>query len=156
MSMMQFINPMKRVKDIRNLITQNASTVREDASLLKIAEAIVEDQKTRAVYVINNENKLVGIIPVNEIIQYIYYEHIPEEYILYRFPVILSSNATAKDIMLPPVYVYDHEELTSALVKMFKNNLEELPVVDNEMHIVGDLSVLELISAWVHSVKNAD
>ncbi len=147
---------MKRVKDIRNLITQEASIVKEDDPLLKVAQEIVRDPKTRAVYVVNNENKLVGIIPVIELVQYLYYEYIPQEYILYRFPVILSTEATAKDIMLPPIYVHDHEDISQALIKMFKNNLKELPVVDDNMHVIGDLNILELIIAWIERVKNAD
>ena len=149
---------MKRlkVKNIRMMITQEASVVDEDASLIDVAEAIVEDPKTRAVYVLNKEKKLVGIIPVIELVQYLYYENIPQEYVLYRFPMLLSSEPIAKDIMLPPVWVKDDEDITSAFVKMFKNNLKELPVVDDEMHVIGDLNILELIKAWIEVNKHAN
>ena len=146
---------MKRVKDVRTLITQTPTIVREDASLISVAEKIIEDPKTRSVYVINSQERLVGIIPVIELVQYLYYRDIPQEYILYRFPMILSSEAKAEDIMLPPEYVKDDDSLGEALRKMFKNNLKELPVVDDEMHIIGDLNILELIAAWLESVKNA-
>ena len=91
-----------------------------------------------------------------ELVQYLYSEYIPQEYILYRFPVLLSGTPKAKDIMLPPVYVHDDEDITSAFIKMFKNNLKELPVVDEEMHVIGDLNILEMIISWIESVKNAD
>ncbi|MCD6370535.1 MAG: CBS domain-containing protein [Thermoplasmata archaeon] len=145
-----------KVKDIRNFITQEASIVGEDEDLLKIAEEMVRDPKTRTVYVVNKENKLAGVIPVIELVQYLYSEYIPQEYILYRFPVLLSGTPKAKDIMLPPVYVHDDEDITSAFIKMFKNNLKELPVVDEEMHVIGDLNILEMIISWIESVKNAD
>ena len=145
-----------KVKDIRNFITQEASIVGEDEDLLKIAEEMVSDPKTRTVYVVNKENKLVGVIPVIELVQYLYSEYIPQEYMLYRFPVLLSGTPKAKDIMLPPVYVHDDEDITSAFIKMFKNNLKELPVVDEEMHVIGDLNILEMIISWIESVKNAD
>ncbi len=149
---------MKKVKvrDIRNLITQDASIVTEEDELQRVAEEIVRDPKTRAVYVVDKKQRLVGIIPVVELVQYLYSEYIPQEYILYRFPILLSGNPRAKDIMLPPVYVHDDESITSAFIKMFKNNLKELPVVDKEMHIIGDLNILEMIVAWLESVKNAD
>jgi len=145
-----------KVKDIRNFVTQEASIVGEDDDLLKIAEEMVSDPKTRTVYVVNKENKLVGVIPVIELVQYLYSEYIPQEYMLYRFPVLLSGTPKAKDIMLPPVYVHDDEDITSAFIKMFKNNLKELPVVDEEMHVIGDLNILEMIISWIESVKNAD
>jgi len=145
-----------KVRDIRNLITQKASIVHRDDSLLKVAKKIVDDPKTRAVYVVDDNEKLVGIIPVIELVQYLYSEYIPQEYILYRFPILLSGNPKAGDIMLPPVYVHDDEKITDAFIKMFKNNLKELPVVDENMHIIGDLNILEMIVAWIESVENAD
>ncbi|MCD6275709.1 MAG: CBS domain-containing protein [Thermoplasmata archaeon] len=145
-----------KVRDIRNLITQKASIVHRDDSLLKVAKKIVDDPKTRAVYVVDDNEKLVGIIPVIELVQYLYSEYIPQEYILYRFPILLSGKPRAGDIMLPPVYVHDDEKITDAFIKMFKNNLKELPVVDENMHIIGDLNILEMIVAWIESVENAD
>ncbi len=143
-----------RVKNIRTIITQEASVIREDANLLNVAEKIVEDPKTRSVYVVDEHDKLIGIIPVIELVQYLYYDSIPQEYVLYRFPMVLSSEPKARDIMLPPVWVKDDEDIKSAFVKMFKNGLKELPVVDDEMHVIGDLNILELIKAWVEVNKH--
>ncbi|ADD08135.1 CBS domain-containing protein [Candidatus Aciduliprofundum boonei] len=147
---------MKKVRDIRNLITPNASVVYENASLSKIAEEMIKDPKTTAVYVIDENKKLKGVIPLDELIQYIYYEYIPQDYIMYHFPLVLSNDATAQDIMLPPVYVKDTDTITDAFKKMFKNRMKEVPVVDEDMHVIGDLNMLELIMAWLSSVKNAD
>ncbi len=147
---------MKKVRDIRTLITPDASVVDENAPLSEVAEEIIKDPKTTAVYVLNKDKKLVGVIPVTELIQYLYYEDIPEEYILYHFPLILSGNATAQDIMLPPVYVKDTDDIKKAFKIMFKNRMNEVPVVDDDMHVIGDLNMLELIIAWLHSVENAD
>jgi len=144
-----------RVSDIRNLITKNASVVKEDDSLLKVAEEIVRDPRTRSVYVVDKSGKLKGIIPVIELIQYLYYEYIPQEYIFYHFPLAMSGEPVADEIMLPPVYVHDRDKITDALKKLFKNNLKEIPVVDENMKIIGDLNILELISAWIEVYKNA-
>ncbi len=144
-----------RVGDVRKLITQEPTITHEDDSLVKVAEKILEDPKTRSVYVLNSKEKLVGIIPVIELIQYMYYEDIPSEYITYRFPLALSREPKASDIMLPPVYVKDEEPIREAFRKMFKNNLKELPVVDEEMHVIGDLNILELIVAWLEMKKHA-
>ncbi len=147
---------MEHVKDIRNWITKDASVVKEDTPLSKVAEEVIKDPKTTAIYVTNKEDKLVGIIPVTELVQYLYYEYIPEDYILYNFPLIISREATAQDIMLPPVYVKDDDSITTAFQRMFNNRLNEVPVVDDDLHIIGDLNMLELIKAWLKSVKNAN
>jgi len=137
------------VERVMSLVTKEASIVGEDSSLVEIAEKILEDPKTRTVYVVNSKGKLVGIIPVMELIQYLYAKYIPEEYKLYRIPMRVSVGSVAKDIMLPPVWVKKEESITSALRKMFKHGVQELPVVNEEMEIIGDLNILELINAWV-------
>ena len=147
---------MKKVRDIRNLITPDASLVDENAPLSKVAEEIIRDPKTTAVYVVDKDKKLVGVIPIDELMQFLYSEYIPEECVLYNIPIIISRKAIAKDIMLPPVYVKDTESITDAFKKMFKNRMKEVPVVDDEMHVIGDLNMLELIIAWLKNYKMID
>jgi len=148
---------MERIKEknIKDLITQQVSVVHENDDLLKVAEKIIEDPKTRSVYVLDDKERLVGVIPVIELVQYLYCKYIPEEYLSYHFPLKLSGEPKARDIMLPPVYVRDDDNLEVAFKKMLKNNLEELPVVDENMHVTGDLNILELIRAWVEVNKHA-
>ncbi len=141
---------MKRikVKSVRNLITKEASLVKRDANAMEIAKAIVKDPKTRSVYVVDNDNKLLGIIPVINFAQYLFYEYVPDEFLYYK-AVMPVEEITAEDIMLPPVYVKEDDGLDAAFQKMFSENLKELPVVDDELHVIGDLNILELVTAWI-------
>ena len=141
---------MKRitVKSMRNLITQEASTVRKEAGPMEIAKAITADPKTRSVYVVDSDNRLLGIIPVINFTQYLFYEYVPDEFLYYK-AIKPLEDITAEDIMLPPVYVKEADNLRIAFQKMFAENLKELPVVDNEMHVVGDLNILELVTTWI-------
>jgi CBS domain-containing protein len=92
---------------------------------------------------------------VNEVLQYLYYEDIPVEFITYYFPLNYGGEATARDIMIPPTYVKDDDSLSDAFRVMFENRLMELPVVDDELHVIGDLNALELIKAWTQGIKDA-
>jgi CBS domain-containing protein len=140
---------------VRTLITQKATTVNEDESIGSIARKIVEDPKTQTVYVVNKKNELVGIIPVNEILQYLYYEDIPVEFITYSFPLSYGNEVCARDMMMPPTYVKDNESLSDAFRVMFEHKLMELPVVDENMHVIGDLNAMELIEAWLSRNRHA-
>ncbi len=137
-----------KVKFVRKLITQEASTVRRDAGAMEIAKAIVADPKTRSVYVVDSDNKFLGIIPVINFTQYLFYEYVPDEFLYYK-AIKPLEDITAEDIMLPPVYVKENDDLRLAFQKMFSENLKELPVVDDEMHVIGDLNILELVTAWI-------
>ncbi len=141
---------MKRIKvsKVRKFITQEASIVDKHAGLMEIAKKIVEDPKTRSVYVVDKDNRLIGIIPVNFLAQYLFYEYIPDEFFYYKAVKPLEE-VRAEDIMIPPVFVREEDTLNIAFEKMAGNDLRELPVVDNDMKIIGDLNILELIIAWV-------
>ncbi len=137
-----------KVKSVSSIITKVASTVKKDDGPMAIAKAIVADPKTRSVYVVNENNRLLGIIPVINFIQYLFYEYIPDDLLYYRAIKPLEA-IKAEDIMLPPVYVKEGDSLDVAFQKMFSENLKELPVVDDDMHVIGDLNILELVIAFI-------
>jgi len=137
-----------KVKNVSTLITKKASIVKNDARVMEIAKEIVKDPKTRGVYVIDSNNKLSGIIPVINLVQYLFYEYIPNEF-LYYTAIKPLEYVTAEDIMLPPVYVKENDTLDIAFQKMLGKELKEIPVVDDSMHIVGNLNILELITTWI-------
>jgi len=137
-----------RVSKIRKFITEKASIVDKDEGLMAIAKKIVEDPKTRSVYVVAQDHKLIGLIPVNYLVQYLFYEYVPDEFLYYRAVKPLEE-VKATDIMIPPVFVKEDDTLDVAFNKMAYHNIKELPVVDKDMKITGDLNILELIIAWI-------
>ena len=136
------------VKYVHKLITEEVSCILEDADVMTIAKEIVKDPKTSSVYVINRDSKLLGIIPVANFAEYLFYEYIPDDLLYYKAVKPLEL-VTAGDIMLPPVYVKETDTLDIAFQKMYREGLKELPVVDDEMHVIGDLNILEIITAWI-------
>lgn len=137
-----------KVKSVTCLITKDASTVKKDADATTIAKETVKDPKTRSVYVVDIDNKLPGIIPVMNFTQYLFYEFVPDEFFCYKAAKPIEE-VTAEDTMLPPVYVKEEDTLDTAFQKMFSENLKELSVVDDEMHVIGDLNILELVNARI-------
>jgi CBS-domain-containing membrane protein len=55
----------------------------------------------------------------------------------------------AEDIMIPPVSVKDEDTLKTAFVKMYENDLDELPVVDEKRRLIGNIDLLELLTMLI-------
>ena len=96
------------VKHMRMTITLKPSIIHEDASLFDVAKKMIEDPKTRAVYVVDSQRRLKGIIPVQTLVEYIFQDYIPKYHIrlfdiCHMFEVMGAENAA--DIMLEPVSV---------------------------------------------------
>lgn len=56
------------MKEVHKLLTK-PSLVNENASLKEVVERITEDPKTRAVYVVDSEKKLKGIIVLKAVLK---------------------------------------------------------------------------------------
>ncbi len=138
-----------RVEDVHKFITLEPPVVKENASLKEVIKALLKDPLSRSIYVVNEKNVLTGIIPTSIIIKA---THILKGKKTLRkedaFDALKISMAkVAKDIMHPPVYVFEDEDIKDVLEEMVTGEYQELPVVNNKKEVVGDLNCLEIIKA---------
>ena len=62
----------------------------------------------------------------------------------------LTSSETAGHLMIrDPVIVRESENLGHAIKKMVRNNLGELPVVDEQGHLLGSISMNHVFEIWL-------
>lgn len=140
------------MKEVHKLLTK-PSLVNENASLKEVVESITEDPKTRAVYVIDDDKKLKGIIVLKAVLKSAFLESIPEPYL--SFSSLMSVRPKikeARDMMVPPIYVKEKNTIKDAFILMMQNDLEEIPVVDDDLRVIGDLNMLELLKLWAQKV----
>ncbi len=134
-----------KVKDCYKKITTKATLAYENDSIESVFDKVLEDKKSRSVYVLDEKEELSGIIPVVEVMHFLAPQFIGEE-----FEGVRDLFARkAKDLMREPVHVSPIEELEKALKLMLEHKLEELPVVE-EGKIIGELNCLEVIEALKH------
>ena len=138
-----------KVKDVMNIVTQGATIVEEDSSIREVAKKLIEDPKTTTLYVVNKNKKLIGIVTIGTLLRYLYPEDIPPEYLEFDISIFQAKNLQAKDIMAPSIFIKKEESVGEAFRKMFEYKIWELPVVDDDMHVIGDINGLELIHAWL-------
>ena len=53
----------------------------------------------------------------------------------------------AKDLMHKPIYVFEDEDVLDVLEAMVEEGLQELPIVNKDKKVTGDLNCLEIIKA---------
>lgn len=132
--------------------------VRADDSLQRLAELAVERTGCRVLAVVNDEEHLVGVIPVRVLVNDIFLKIVPEEFLgeildvegALRYAAHVKARK-AGDIMLPPVSVRRDENVRDAFERMHHAKLNGLPVVDDTASVVGYLDQLELLLAWVRA-----
>ncbi|RKX75138.1 MAG: hypothetical protein DRP60_09240, partial [Spirochaetes bacterium] len=108
-----------------------------------------------AVYVIDEKERLVGIITMQDILKKISIDFssmasIYSESNSFGYKIASSRNKnTARDLMDPEIYyVLDIDPIEKAFNLLFSNKAGEIPVVDKNERLIGDLNIIELLILW--------
>jgi CBS domain-containing protein len=137
-----------KIKDIRMLITLHPAFVDKKASADDIAKTMIANPKLKSVCVVNDKLKLIGIITLKKLIKHEFMNLLPSEFENLDALEFIGNNI-AEDFMFPPVFVKNEDTLKTAFVKMYENNIDELPVVDEELHLIGIIDMLELLTILI-------
>ena len=123
--------------------------VGEGNTILEVLEKMLTEKEERVVYVVDEDNRLQGIITTGKLAQHFFHEEISPSRGFHPSSSILHylTAEQAKDIMeRDVVYCTEEETLESAVAKMFGKRVKKtIPVVDNEMHIVDALNIITIM-----------
>ena len=146
-----------KVKDIKNLVIENATILTLEATLDELLEKIVEDPRSRHVYVVDNNEKLVGSVRLNQVVQYLF----PTITLLQTSDtnnlsdfLLFSDASCIKDIMTePPNFVYEDTTISEMIEIMTKEKINELPILNSNQNIVGEVNILEVITYYNNFIR---
>jgi CBS domain-containing protein len=130
--------------------------VREDEDLLVTTEQLGALPGVHTVAVVDSQERLVGIIPMRLVLDDLFLEVAPEEFLadlkdtegVEEFGRI-SRARTAGELMEEPAFVTMDDTARDAFARMHERKLEGLPIVDAEMKVVGYLDRLQLLRLWL-------
>jgi len=138
------------VRNVYKTITLKPTVVSEDTELKDVIRAIINDPITRSVYVIDKRKRFVGYITVLQLLRL---THI-------RWGGTLPRREETKDIikietaskinkvMHSPIFVYEDDILLKVLGNMLEEKVQELPVINKNRQIIGDINCLEILKGF--------
>jgi CBS domain-containing protein len=131
--------------------------VRAGDDALHVAKLAVNASLPRAVYVVDERNRLLGTISDGDLARRIF-EHVdPSCYLKnHRYPgthlLQLTESATtikAASLMTDrPLTILDRETINAAMRELYRNEAGELPVVDDDGQLVGVIRALDIVREW--------
>ena len=127
-------------------------------SLRAVAERAVENTGCRVIAVVDDERRLIGLIPVRVLVNDIFLKIVPEEFLgeildleaAMKYAAHIGAR-TARDIMQPPVAVRPNDTVRDAFERMHAGKLNGLPITDEQERVVGYVDQLELLLVWVRA-----
>lgn len=146
------------IADADRLLSIGPVVVRAGESLRQIAEKSVENTGCRVIAVVDDEDRLIGVIPVRVLVNDIFLKIVPEEFLgeILDIEAALKYAAhigarTASDIQLPPVSVTPEDTLGDAFRRMHEAKLNGLPIIAERGQVIGYVDQLEMLLVWVRT-----
>jgi CBS domain-containing protein len=131
--------------------------VRAGDDALHVAKLAVNAPLPRAVYVLDEQDRLLGAIYDGDLARTIF-EHLEPGYYLeaHRFPgthlLQLTESATtikAASLMIDnPLTISERETINTAMRELYRANNDELPVVGDDGQLIGVIRALDILREW--------
>ena len=138
-----------KIKEARMLVTPNPLFVLGDETLDDVAKALIANPGLKTAYVVDDDLQLVGEITLSSLVKQEFKDIIPSSSIDCFNALEFLGNEVAKDIMSRSIFVSDEDTLKTAFVKMYEYGLCELPVVDENKRLKGNIDMLELLAMLI-------
>ena len=113
-----------------------------------IAQLVAKGNYRRALYVVDDKGKLVGILMLHKLLKHLLkgkYEHMTISEAYSRGFLHAMFSTVAGDLMKRDVvFLYEDDSVEKAIELMAKHGLKDIPVVNREKKVVGfvDLPVI--------------
>lgn len=146
--------------DLQLDIGPNIVHVSDD--LLEVARRAISQPETRLIAVVDEDERLVGVLPVLRVVEEVVARVAPEELMAEivdfesaaRFGREISARVAA-DLMSPPVYLTADSDVGDAFRAMHDHRHSGLPVVDEAMRVTGYIDLLELALRYLAELPEA-
>jgi len=138
-----------RIKELLPFSPTDPAVVSANIALREVAKKMIEDFRTREVYVVDEKGHFLGVITLRRLARCIFSSEIPDRLSPTSLLELVSAQ-TAEDLALrKPAYVFEDDSFERLMEVMFRYDINEIPVVNSERVIVGNINMLEILSAWV-------
>jgi len=122
-------------------------SIRQDTPIDDLAQAIEWYRHSRQLYVVDEENRLLGNITLGRLVMYVFASSHGSS-MNRRHVIGLITGKTAGDLMTGgTLFAGMDDEVEEVIERMVAGNVDEIPITDEEGRIVADLTMIDLLMA---------
>ncbi len=143
-------------KLVKELMTRKFVKLHEEDLIYQAVEKIAADRETLIACVVDSDGKLKGIITPREVLKTVEVR----EFETVRYPFFegaeilgLLTSKYAKDMMSAPISVREDDEVETAINIMLDYGFYEVPVVDSEERVLGEINYFGIIINSIEYLK---
>ncbi len=145
---------MKTVKEFLKPIKEPAPFVKKNDPIIDIAQFVARYNFRWGIFVLDENEKLVGFIKLENLIRHLLREQSPRvgSVISTRHLIDILFSGSAEDIMSKNVpFVREEDNIKDAIDRMLEYNMKIMPVLDDKDRVVGFLDMSTIIN---YAIRN--
>ncbi|MFH1179187.1 MAG: CBS domain-containing protein [Candidatus Bathyarchaeota archaeon] len=143
-----------RVRDFVVLENIKPSVIQGDAPIEKVVEAFASHQELRGIFVVDEKERFIGVITRFELLQWTKYKLISNIETDYEWKVIHSLKQYVLSTKVSELinknsriaYLRLDDSIEKVLQLMTDHNLIDIPILNNEGKIIGDIKLSDLLN----------
>ena len=152
------------IRDVISPLRADLASVKPDDTLAKVVEAVISAPTQRVLPVVDEDEKLMGMIRLSTICGEVL-DHLAPELLMADIDTLadvfefaqLEAARTADQLMEPGVSINQDARLVDALRLLHDPvvNLTSLPVLDDDGRLLGVIDLVQLLGMWMAGVGNS-
>ena len=119
--------------------------VRENISIKDMVEWFVNNPRAHNICVVDENGKLKGLINRKNIFRTVFSNFVSTKSRVTKLYKLITAEKAEEIMSSHVIRVTEDEDIDKVIKKMIQNDLFEIPVTDNEMHILGFLTSSEIL-----------
>jgi len=142
---------------VREIMTKDLTSIEADAPLRELI-FVLDNARMPNIPIVDDDGKLIGIISEKDVIRAAlpgYFEmlhstsFIPDMNQLARKLAEIADEPISRYMQTEPLYVSWNDAVLQAADLIIRRGLKNLPVVDDEMHLIGRIKRIDLLKHYV-------
>lgn len=130
---------------LSSLEQRKPPVVFEHSTIRDVIDAMIQFEHSRVVYVVNEAGALTGTISLGTLSRHVF-SRSHETQIHARLLMNVITTSTAKDMMQKhPVFAMAEDEVGDVLKKMVDSSVKEIPILDGDRRVIGDVTLIDLL-----------
>ena len=119
--------------------------VSSKAEIQEIISAFAKVEHARLVYVVDNEKRLSGVISLGNLSSHLFFHHCNKAIDNLHLISMATSETAADFVDRPTIAAHLSESIEPVLERMLSADIKEIPVLDETGHLVGDLTLVDIL-----------
>jgi len=119
-----------------------------NSNISEVIRVAVSFPHTRLVYVVDEQNKLLGVITIGSLMRYLYYYHYGDK--IHPREILRNINVEKASQLMTGGYIsaLPDEAVDAVLKRMADTGAKEMAVVDTDGRILSDITAVDILKYY--------